>query len=385
MFVATCLGGMAATTDRVDVMATLNALFATWRSPCEARATSYGGLGIFATRDIRAGERVLHERPLVLTVSRVAECSVCAFCLKRRSSSGPAEWLLRCERCERCHYCSESCAASHIHDKFECEALEAAAADTDADDVSDLVTQAIALLALRRRGESREVLPTVHMGFEAYRARLHGIRRNQRNGEHIKRAVVAALRAVGEDGRVPPKELFDVLSRHQCNVYGCLGPGGEDVALASFVGAFHLYNHSCLPNLVFDCQPQADDTKSNQADGTAGGWAGAADVQSGTMPMFALVALEAVQSGEELVHCYAGSADGPTARRAYLRDHHGFECVCARCTTDDPEEEAELTEQLDCARCVRAECGSGLGYPIDEHALSRRCVQCGHSWSTADL
>ena len=36
--------------------------------------------------------------------------------------------------------------------------------------------------------------------------------------------------------------------------------------------------------------------------------------------------LTAVEAGEELCHCYAGSADGPAARQAYLLDHHGFRC-----------------------------------------------------------
>ena len=30
------------------------------------------------------------------------------------------------------------------------------------------------------------------------------------------------------------------------------GRAGEDVACASFVGFFHLLNHSCCPNVVFD-------------------------------------------------------------------------------------------------------------------------------------
>ena len=46
---------------------------------------------------------------------------------------------------------------------------------------------------------------------------------------------------------MPPAELFDVLNRHQCNVYGVLGAGNADVALASFVGAFHLFNQD-LPS-----------------------------------------------------------------------------------------------------------------------------------------
>ena len=45
---------------------------------CRVERTAYGGLGVFATRDVRAGEVVLSERPLLLTVSDSSVSSVCA-------------------------------------------------------------------------------------------------------------------------------------------------------------------------------------------------------------------------------------------------------------------------------------------------------------------
>ncbi len=348
------------TEDRVEVAASLNALFEQHGSPLSVRPTSYGGLGVFATRRIRAGEAVLHERPLLLTVSRSSEATACARCLSVCEPGG--EWSRTCAGCGRLRYCSDECQASHEeHDDVECAAL--AADDAADDDVGDLVAQAIAALALRARDGSVDVLPGVVAGYDAYAKRLCGIRRTQRNGAHVKRAVLAALKAVTPAARVPPKELFDVLDRHQANVYGVLGPGNEDVALASFVGAFHLFNHSCLPNLVFDCRPRP------VPPGHARG------------PCFALVALVDVKPGVELVHCYASSADGPTARRSYLHHHHGFACACRRCQCDDLDLEARLTGRLERVRCRSNSCGSGLSYVV--YAGSdprRRCVHCGGVW-----
>ena len=319
-------------------------------APIRVMRTEHAGLGVYATRKIRPGETVLVEKPLVLTVSRSAESHVCARCLASISARP-----LRCEGCARCHYCSERCRAAHAHGKLECAAR---ASDGDAADVGDLVDQAVALLAMRRDAGDVETLPGVRCDYASYRGRLDRIARTKATGEAIRRATKAALRAVPEAARVPPAELFDVLNRHQCNVYGVLGAGNADVALASFVGAFHLFNHSCCPNLVFDCVPR--------------------EICDDGPPRFALVALTAIEEGAELCHCYAPSAAGPSVRRAYLRQHHGFECTCARCGCDDPADELDFEERLERARCPLPGCGTGLSYQLA--GGRRRCVQCGGTW-----
>ena len=107
----------------------------------------------------------------------------------------------------------------------------------------------------------------------------------------------------------------------------------------------------------------------------------------------------------------AGSADGPSQRLQYLRDHHGFDCICGRCTCDDILKEAELAEGLDAIRCCCDGCHAGLSYPLaadgntdgsevtiakevggygatpaepDEGATSlRQCVLCGGQFCAA--
>ena len=89
-------------------------------------------------------------------------------------------------------------------------------------------------------------------------------------------------------------------------------------------------------------------------------------------------ALVDIAEGEEICHCYAASADGPSQRRRYLTDHYGFECACPRCACDDPGEEADLSDQLDALRCPYSDCGSGLSYPLPTGEW--KCVHCGESW-----
>ena len=156
-----------------------------------------------------------------------------------------------------------------------------------------------------------------------------------------------------------------MINRHQCNVFGVLGAAGRSVGLASFVAAMHLTNHSCLPNAAFDSMP------------THGGMV----TQDGfEFAAFGLRAIVDIAEGDEICHCYAGSADGPSQRLQYLRDHHGFECNCERCECDDPATEADLSERLDAVRCACDGCGTGLSYPLpqlsEDGEVVRQCVLC---------
>ena len=94
-------------------------------------------------------------------------------------------------------------------------------------------------------------------------------------------------------------------------------------------------------------------------------------------PSFALVALRDIDEGAEMCISYTSTAEGPTQRRAHLRDYYGFTCACARCTADEVCVELAFSEALDLCRCANVdECGSGLTVPTAPHATTRRCVHC---------
>ena len=86
-----------------------------------------GGLAVYAARPIRAGEIILVERPLVLTVAHGARRHYCAMCLADSRLQRPpmSAWQLRCEQCQTQYYCSAACeaAAAARHQGTECSAL----------------------------------------------------------------------------------------------------------------------------------------------------------------------------------------------------------------------------------------------------------------------
>ena len=272
--------------------------------PCTVAAGG-GGLAVYASRSIQAGEEILVERPLVLTISHESRKHICAHCLADscKSSDGfRAAWTLHCNACNTQHYCSAACAsaAAPRHSGIECAAMaSAAAAALDTEDI-DTVTQAIRMLCDRARELSYDCGPPGPLASgPSHASRLVGLSPSSESArECLQRICTATLAHVPEEARIPPAQLLDLLERHSCNLYGVTGEAGEDVAGASFAGFFHLFNHSCSPNAVFDSARQA-------ARATA----------EGATPLFALRALFDVFEGGELCISYTSSADGAQQRR----------------------------------------------------------------------
>jgi len=238
---------------------------------------------------------------------------------------------------------------------------------------------AIRMLSMKALGIQVHPFPASpqQCGFDSYRDRLCAIARDRRTAKPIEETARAALEAMPVAGRIAPAVLIDALGRHQCNVYGVTGPAAAEVALASFTGLFQLFNHSCLPNILFDSVPTRRFLRSD------GETAASSSSKSDGWPFFQLVAFTDIPAGAELLHSYARSADGPELRRSTLRDHYGFECDCPRCECD-PLREADIAAQLEERRCPYDDCGSGLGVPVAPKEAAGpgdlRCVHCNSTW-----
>jgi SET and MYND domain-containing protein len=284
-------------------------------------------------------------------------------------------------RCGTQRYCSEDCeaAAEARHDGVECSALSSLAEgrqrlkafkDMEDDDI-DGITQAVRIVADIFNGVTVDVGSAGTLGAaDAYTQRLVGITPGTADArEALRRICAYTLKVLPEAARIPSPQLLDILERHSCNLYGVSGKAGEEVGSASFVGFFHLLNHACCPNVVFDS-------------------ARPAEIATRTGPCFALRALEHVPKGRELNISYTSSSDPPQERQEHLREHYGFHCGCERCTCDDVSAELDYGDKIDAMRCAWEDCGSGLGVPCvhstqeDDNDLeqTRRCVHCGRIW-----
>eukprot|EP00966_Prymnesium_polylepis_P244124 5645870-Prymnesium_polylepis.1 len=248
----------------------VNATLAQIGAPVRLDALSGRGLGMIATRSLPAGTVLLHERPFVLNVGYEHRKHVCALCLAdsrhgandMQSAKG---WRILCE-CGAVSFCSDECQRTAedggLHSAAECAAYKQLVASFGShDDTADLVMQAVRILSHRAEHRTVRALDDapLEVSYESYAKRLCGFARTRRTGDVLRRSAQRAVDALPPALHVPLAELCDTLNHHQANVYGVLGHGAQEVALSSFVGLFQLFNHSCLPNMVFDCRPRQPD------------------------------------------------------------------------------------------------------------------------------
>jgi hypothetical protein len=159
------------------------------------------------------------------------------------------------------------------------------------------------------------------VSYDDCRTRLLGnARRSWPPISLVQQAADAALAFVPIDARVPRDELCELLNRQQANVFGVRSPCGNDVARACFVHAMHCFNHSCVPNVVFDPTPV---TPRGRAAGDAH-----------RDPLMSLVAIDDIPEGAELTLAYTCVDDEGEERRAHLLEVYGFECICPRCVEE---------------------------------------------------
>ena len=306
--------------------------------PCRIAASSFDGqLAMYATRDIAAGERVINERPLVLTPTPDARPFTCAKCFadsraRHPGAAIPKRWPRRCAGCKVLRFCSEACEVriEHRHrGSFECAALGAIAREELAEQrpivdplADNILAQALRLLADRHAAVRVEALCGLTVAYPDGAARLLSVARSWPPPALIEEACEVALRVVPPEARVPAEELGDLLRRQLCNVYGVSSDTGSDVGRATFVGAMHLVNHSCAPNLTFESTPvwAADRDRAD----------GAVEASYDTAA-FSLVALRDVPCGAELTIAYVDTDSDRDTRRAHLLKYYGFECACERC------------------------------------------------------
>ncbi len=351
------------------IAATANIALESNDFPCRATVLADGQLGMVANRAITAGERVLIEKPLVLTPTPDARPFTCAGCFadsrKRHASSFQGfkdptapqgfikRWQRRCAGCKVLRFCSEECEARlqrRHRQSCECDALgaiarqELAAQRPVVDPLAEnMLAQALRLLADRHAAMRLEALRGLIVGYEDGAARLLSVDRSWPPAALVAQAVDAALRLVPPEARVPAEELADLLRRQQCNVYGVSSPTGSDVGRAAFVGAMHLFNHSCAPNLYFDSMPMWPAGSNRTAGHGVPRAAPLCGEEAGCdTAAFSLVSLLDVPCGAELTIAYTGVDSGVAQRRAHLLEYYGFECKCARCTAEETGREVQV-------------------------------------------
>eukprot|EP01043_Picozoa_sp_COSAG02_P001116 COSAG02_NODE_22_length_53020_cov_16.223125_53_plen_401_part_00 len=357
----------------------VNAHFETRGLPVRLARRDGCGVGAFATRDIRCGELLGVDQPVACTPCNEAVRSVCAGCLRGNSDGAggaggavlpeEGEALELCVGCGKVSFClvcrgigfGDSAAEWH-RSSLECTALSHAPLDQLTPAVSDLCRQLIQLMA--RQPSSGTALLTSLLTNTAGTIRPRGYGDARLTAADAAKEAIAAA-CMRDDaaarGSVSyswcEEALRGVLDRQQANAMGVFGPQCCDVAVCLFAGLFHLFNHSCIPNVALDNRPQ------NCPDQGSPWWA----------PTFGYRALRDIAADTELVICYTSTTESTAVRAEELWANYGFKCNCRRCTSSDLDE-LDIMEQMDEIKCLNGLCG---GFVIPEtESGTLRCLRC---------
>ena len=301
------------------------------------------GLGTVAARDLRAGEVVLVEPPLLVYSPQVTD-EFCSYCLKVLPGGPEPIHTTLCSMCRQARFCDHGCLAAATadpgsHCPLVCKTLSccnvSGLADEDQKGSIHFLIRAASLF-LQGNGNGT--------GNNEERARCLMSLASPANDAHDSGILVCkelhgrverALQTAG----VPPDRVKDVfplrvamrlLGLEAMNAYGIPAPVTGTYDDRRIRGTAIYYqssriNHECLPN-VARCDDFDKDT------------------------FMRFVMLHDLPAGEEITQSYFPLGLSFVERQSRLREQYGFVCTCPRCVEEacweGATEGAEVTEHL---------------------------------------
>ena len=285
------------------------------------------GRGLFASRDIRAGEEVLRDWPVVEGPLPDGGDGVCVVCLG-------GEDVAICRLCSLpvCKTRQRGCSNQH---KTECEVLTEKG-DLDTVTREDLYT-ILAVLRLLWQIERDTNIRGLLEPLMDHREMLEG--------DEKKASVVRFLVARNHS----EQSVWRCLGLLQTNGVTSHSVGGVARAHGLYP-VFSITNHSCISN-----------TRHATRDDT-----------------FCLVAVTDIKAGEEITTSYKSSSLGSIVRRPPFRQLWNFDCQCRRCS--DPTELGTFASAI---LCPLSSC-PGHCLPVDclSYTSAWQCSKCGREMTS---
>lgn len=302
------------------------------------------GRYLVASRDIRAGEVILTEKPLIRGPSQIT-CPVCIVCLHGLDDNDISNTNQQCERCgwplcKQCKQQSNSKPLTHS----ECDLTVGRGQKVSLQNYFNphptyqCITVLRCLLLKQRAPELYERLMRLESHCDMRRGSLQW--QNDREG---------TAKFIGRFFKCPTRwseeEILKVAGIVQVN--GHEVPLTEPAHVAIYDMASFL-EHSCAPNL-------------------------AKSFTSNTSLM--LWAPNAIKKGEHLSICYSDALWGTANRQNHLQQTKMFQCDCIRCN-----DITEFGTYFSAIKCNDNDC-SGLLLPAAPHQwrASWKCNLCDKS------
>jgi len=278
------------------------------------------GRGLVASRDIKAGETIVREPPLIACMVEEGKKAYCAACFRKVSKGAR-----RCTGCGEVSFCSAGCAATACckggsHDPSICLGLERLGEVTSEEtrDLLRYLLQAYALKASNPEAFS-ELLTLV--------GSVDGVSSTDGILDDLHARCVEAVGGLVCSSR---DETAALVHKEQQNSYGIMAPLGQDgeryIRGSCMYGASSMVNHSCLPNCArFDYT----------------------DVPGPDNLDVYLRAMIDISKGDEVLACYFPLGVDIAQRRERLQQDYGFYCDCKRCAVEETWSDDDASDAED--------------------------------------
>ncbi|XP_063228985.1 SET domain-containing protein SmydA-8 [Bacillus rossius redtenbacheri] len=314
-------------------------------APYRVEADEALGRHLVAARDIRAGEVILREAPLVVG-PKVASYPACLGCLRRvRAQHGAYR------ECSGCGWpvCGPACEALPWH-ADECRLMRARGhrAALPCPPGAPRKEAAYCSIAPLRCLLLKTSDPARHAELMALQSHYER-RRDTSLYNLLKTSLVGFLRGDLGLEEFPAEEILRVAAILDTNAFEVRREAGAVDARAVFPRA-SLLAHDCRPNTE----------------------------HAVVGPGFHLVlaATVPIARGQVISTSYTRVLWGTLTRRAHLRAARCFDCACARCA--DPSELGSYLGSISCAACKPRDSRLVSADPLDA-AAPWRCTACPHS------
>ncbi|XP_062140263.1 histone-lysine N-methyltransferase SMYD3 [Drosophila sulfurigaster albostrigata] len=289
---------------------------------------------------IKRGTRILSEKPFAYVLKSKYRLERCDNCLE-------AGKVLKCSNCRYIAYCNRSCQqqAWTLH-KHECPFLKRVQPRI-VPDAARMLCRLI--LRLEHGGDLERGYYTEHGSrkFRDLMSHYAEIKNDANRLEHLDslHAVLTEMMCDNKNSSsssiVPNKtELMSIYGRLITNGFNVLDAEMNSIATAIYLGV-SITDHSCQPNAV-------------------------ATFEGNELHVHAIEDLPCLDWSKIYIS-YIDLLNTPAQRRADLKEHYYFLCVCSKCI--DPQE----MQQMNAASCPNRNCDASVNPELSE------CGSCGAS------
>ncbi|KAK5646515.1 hypothetical protein RI129_004979 [Pyrocoelia pectoralis] len=277
------------------------------------------GRGIFANKDIKKGEIIFVDYPLLIGPRTGSDRVFCIICFSLNN-------IRACSKNCGLPLCSEACENSSVH-VSECEFILSRSKEFFTQIRFDIIRSLTPLRGLLLNNKQIQLLKLLkshqglHHGFEVNIAKKH-------------------LR-INDDEEVLMHSICSILDTNTFEVI--VGEKSDDLSVRALYPLSSMLNHSCTSNIThyFDSHQKM--------------------IIKASVP---------IRKGEEICHSYTKIFWGTCVRQPYLQQTKHFSCDCSRC--QDPTECGSNLCAINCFNCG----GAVLPMYKPNVSVTWRCVSC---------